>query len=400
MRIPASFSAQQHWYGASYPQALLTLRKVVQAALGILVILTLVYKRQRELQKRPWRIWLFDVSKQIVGQMFIHGTNVFLSDVVSHLMFANACVFYFLHILLDTTLGVGALYLILHGLTRLFTETLKFKGLESGVYGTPPSISFWFRQAALYVLSLTTMKLLVIMILVLFPGIFRLGEWLLSWTRVGGSDSLQVIFAMGIFPISMNVLQFWLIDSIVKASGSPIDTSSHDRLPLFCDEDDNYPGCDPEHGEQRRSLSHSVHDPQNSLLDCPTDHSYPPSNVSRTLLETPKQETRNLANEAIEQTIPAPLSVCNDGILVQSFTSAGTVQKEVFVTLVPVSPVLVSCAKLPATSEDTWTKTWEDSDYWPHRITTSKVEIAQEAQVAFTTRAGPSTAMTTTRLPP
>ena len=48
---------------------------------------------------------LFDVSKQIVGQMFVHGVNVLISDVVAHLSTTNPCVLYFLNILIDTTLG-------------------------------------------------------------------------------------------------------------------------------------------------------------------------------------------------------------------------------------------------------------------------------------------------------
>jgi hypothetical protein len=48
---------------------------------------------------------LFDVSKQVVGQMFVHGVNVLISDVGSHHSAGNACVYYFLNILIDTTLG-------------------------------------------------------------------------------------------------------------------------------------------------------------------------------------------------------------------------------------------------------------------------------------------------------
>ena len=51
---------------------------------------------------------LFDVSKQVVGQMFVHGANIFLSDLISQNTSGNACVFYCLHILLDTTLGEEA----------------------------------------------------------------------------------------------------------------------------------------------------------------------------------------------------------------------------------------------------------------------------------------------------
>jgi uncharacterized membrane protein len=101
--------------------------QVVQALMGVLAILSLVYKRNREKPKRPWQIWyfgfaenlihltgtfslrLFDVSKQVVGQMFVHGLNVLISNVGSHHKSgSNACVFYFLNILLDTTIGAHA----------------------------------------------------------------------------------------------------------------------------------------------------------------------------------------------------------------------------------------------------------------------------------------------------
>jgi hypothetical protein len=153
---------------------------------------------------------LSDVSKQIVGQMFVHGVNVLISDVVANNSSGNACVFYFLNIFLDTTLGkirlvffvhlcltytlgVAMLYLILHIATHILTEKLLLKGFESGQYGAPPSFQYWLRQATVYVFSLTTMKLLVIGLLALWPGIFQLGEWLLSWTYTADGDGLQVI---------------------------------------------------------------------------------------------------------------------------------------------------------------------------------------------------------------
>ncbi|EKM79919.1 hypothetical protein AGABI1DRAFT_72625 [Agaricus bisporus var. burnettii JB137-S8] len=228
---------------------------IVQALMGVLVILSLVYKRHRESPKRPWRIWLFDVSKQVVGQLFVHAVNLFVSDLGSDHTESNACVFYFLNILIDTTLGVALIYLILHFFTHIFSQRFGLQGFESGIYGTPPSVNYWARQAAIYVLSLTTMKLMVVALLALFPGIFKIGEWILSWTWTEDGDTVQVIFTMGIFPIIMNIVQFWLIDSIVKASAavsldadSPdIDDSEH-REPLFNapsddeDEDDRKPG--------------------------------------------------------------------------------------------------------------------------------------------------------------
>lgn len=214
---------------------------VVQALMGVLVILSLVYKRHREPQKRPWGIWLFDISKQIVGQMFVHGVNVLISNLGSHHNAGNACTYYFLNVLVDTTLGVAIIYVVHHSLTNLLAKRLRLKGYESGQYGSPPSMAYWARQAAVYVFALTTMKMLVVGLFTVWPGISKVGDWLLSWTAIGSGDAFQIVFVMGLFPIIMNILQFWLVDSIVKASSSSVEISTdsprmsdvHDREPLF-----------------------------------------------------------------------------------------------------------------------------------------------------------------------
>jgi hypothetical protein len=143
--------------------------------------------------------------------MFVHGANVFISDLGSHHSAGNACVYYFLNILIDTTIGepslhtnnqirltytagVALIYIILRFITYILADRAHLKGFESGQYGNPPSFAFWLRQAAVYVLSLTSMKLLVVGLFALYPGIFKIGDWLLSWTRTGdGKDAFQVI---------------------------------------------------------------------------------------------------------------------------------------------------------------------------------------------------------------
>ncbi|KAI0701187.1 vacuolar membrane protein-domain-containing protein [Cytidiella melzeri] len=231
---------------------------VVQGLMGVLVILSLVYKRQKESPKRPWVILphpadrSYDVSKQVIGQMFVHGVNVLISGVVAEVAAGNACVLYFLNILIDTTFGVAIIYLTLHSLTFFLKEKCGFKGFETGKYGSPPSLSYWARQLAVYLFALTTMKLIVLALFAATPGIFKAGEWLLSF--LGTSDAAQVIFTMGVFPIIMNILQFWLIDSIVKAGAhsASVALPSHDvervedpdEEPLFrssIDDDDDEP---------------------------------------------------------------------------------------------------------------------------------------------------------------
>ena len=43
---------------------------------GCFVLSSLVIKRQLEKSRRPWRIWLWDVAKQLAGQAVIHGLNL------------------------------------------------------------------------------------------------------------------------------------------------------------------------------------------------------------------------------------------------------------------------------------------------------------------------------------
>jgi hypothetical protein len=56
---------------------------VVQAALGALALLSLVYKRWRERPQRPLKIWFFDVSKQVFGSVLVHIANIFMSMLTS-----------------------------------------------------------------------------------------------------------------------------------------------------------------------------------------------------------------------------------------------------------------------------------------------------------------------------
>jgi len=56
---------------------------IVQAALGGLALLSLVYKRWRERPQRPLKIWFFDVSKQVFGSVLVHIANIFMSMLTS-----------------------------------------------------------------------------------------------------------------------------------------------------------------------------------------------------------------------------------------------------------------------------------------------------------------------------
>jgi hypothetical protein len=116
----------------------------------------------------------------------------------------NPCSLYALNILIDTTLGV----LILFFLLRLSTHLMQthFQPLyKTGFYGLPFSLSLWGEQAAVYVACLACMKIGVLGLVWLLPGLEDGMSWALGWVT---SDEAQVVVVMLVLPLVMNLFQF------------------------------------------------------------------------------------------------------------------------------------------------------------------------------------------------
>ena len=93
-----------------------------------------------------------------------------------------------------SVLGVYAIYITLFFLTWYLADKLQLKGLRSGQYGSPPSLNYWVRQLAVYVVSLTSMKLLVVALVSFLDVLSDIAAWLLSW--LGNGDTAQVILCV------------------------------------------------------------------------------------------------------------------------------------------------------------------------------------------------------------
>ncbi|KAI9884427.1 MAG: hypothetical protein M1823_003781 [Watsoniomyces obsoletus] len=226
---------------------------IVQSALGILALSSLVWKRYRERPRRPLKIWAFDASKQVVGSLLLHMANLLMS-MLSAGKFSvkipavgtdgdqyqpNPCSFYLLNLGIDTTLGIP----ILVGLLRIFTYGFSLtpfgqppESIQSGNYGRPPKTSWWAKQSLIYFFGLLGMKTCVLIIFNILPWISRVGDWALKWTE--GNEALQVVFVMLLFPLIMNAIQYYIIDSFIKNS-KPLDP---DALDDSADDDDDRAG--------------------------------------------------------------------------------------------------------------------------------------------------------------
>ncbi|KAJ9613926.1 hypothetical protein H2200_002062 [Cladophialophora chaetospira] len=217
---------------------------LVQAALGALALLSLVYKRWREKPQRPLKVWSFDVSKQVVGSVMLHLLNLLMAmfssgQIGDNLVTAasvtlgadatatatyqpNPCSFYLLNLAIDTTIGIP----ILIGLLKLLTIGASYtplarppQSIESGNYGTPPKAGWWAKQCLLYFVGLIGMKICVFIVFQLCPWLGRVGDWALRWTE--GNEAVQIAFVMFIFPLIMNALQYYIIDTFIKQRKGP-----------------------------------------------------------------------------------------------------------------------------------------------------------------------------------
>ena len=57
------------------------------------------------------------------------------------------------------------------------------------------------------------MKFCVFVLFALLPWLPWIGDWALRWTE--GNEALQVTFAMFVFPLAMNAVQYWIIDNFI-----------------------------------------------------------------------------------------------------------------------------------------------------------------------------------------
>lgn len=83
---------------------------LIQAALGALALLSLVYKRWRERPQRPVKVWAFDVSKQVFGSAMLHLANLLMSMFsagqfeIRQTYKPNPCSFYLLNLGIDVNI--------------------------------------------------------------------------------------------------------------------------------------------------------------------------------------------------------------------------------------------------------------------------------------------------------
>lgn len=79
----------------------------------------------------------------------IYGAPVGIDVIPVENSSSNPCVWYFLSVFVDTTVGVFILIFWLR-IIDLFVRKFEIQGMKSGNYGSPPSIRIWAKQMAAF----------------------------------------------------------------------------------------------------------------------------------------------------------------------------------------------------------------------------------------------------------
>lgn len=181
---------------------------LIQGVLALVAFSTLMLKRWKEPkeERRPWRIWFFDTSKQAIGALFIHFTNVFLSDLTEE----DPCSLYLMNFLLDATLGMLVIWLSVKFVSAV-VERRRYTLLVFGEYGDPPQAAAWLGQCGLYLLIMIVEKTIITLVL-LIPGWTKLQEILLDYIP---DPKLELVLVMLVVPFIVNAIMFWVVDSLI-----------------------------------------------------------------------------------------------------------------------------------------------------------------------------------------
>ena len=237
---------------------------VIQFLMGILVAIVLLIKREYEHPRRKLIVWSYDTGKQIGGSLSIHFINLGLSiikkkrhAIIRFLLFQTydsktsddedeQCDWYFLNLLMDTTLGIPILWLILTLMQRTLRH-FKIQNVESGNYylvsdegseDRRPHFRAFLKQLIVFITGLIIMKIFIFLILNYFED---LAYWFANLT-LGWADkwpNFQVFLVMFVSPVLLNCFQYCCIDNIIKLHD--IDYNNIDNFEqstIFTNDDD------------------------------------------------------------------------------------------------------------------------------------------------------------------
>ena len=197
---------------------------LIQAILGAAAFSILIVKRYVEKPRRAWKIWFYDVAKQIISSLVLHLFNLIISAVLSgDEKDADACVWYFVTVVLDCTLGAFLSYIFMW-LTDGIANSSDWTFLKTGLYyeefmtGNKKNYRLIWKKylsqlGVWLVITLIVKIILLIMLKICKLFLVNLGTFFLS---PFSNPKVRLFMVIIIFPVILNALYFWVVDNILK----------------------------------------------------------------------------------------------------------------------------------------------------------------------------------------
>jgi hypothetical protein len=232
---------------------------VVQGLLAALALASLYIKRHNEVPRRKFMTWWLDTSKQGIGAVFAHFSNMLIAAWMSFLtrgdfQLDDQCAWYAISFVVDTTMGLW-FSLIFLGLLETVARDRNWESLiNTGVYEGADGMRHWRHQVISWLIILAVVKFLVILFIWAFSPILAwLGDFLFSPFQQ--NIKFELLFVMIIFPGILNFFYFWVADHYLKAG--PEHSCAHES-----DEDDQaeageYIATDENGGVNQESHQHA-----------------------------------------------------------------------------------------------------------------------------------------------
>ncbi|DAZ95738.1 TPA: hypothetical protein N0F65_006335 [Lagenidium giganteum] len=205
----------------------------VQLVLGLVALSSLFAKWRFESPRRPLRIWFLDAMKQGTSAAIVHVLNILFAILIAGVSAqedddADQCAFYFMNVVVDTTLGVYIAFVLLQFVTALAVRRDWASLKHPGRYGDPPSCRTWWIQLTSWVIILVVMKLIVGVLLYVFRAAITFAGAIVFYP-VRNHPKIELLIVMIGCPLVMNMVQFWIQDSFLKDHSK----GKNEALPLL-----------------------------------------------------------------------------------------------------------------------------------------------------------------------
>ena len=201
----------------------------VQALLAFIALVALWIKRMHEVPRREFLTWFLDVSKQAFGACYGHVLNMLISAVIADNVrgsqtLNDACAWYAINYVIDTTLGLAITIFFLNALERVANERNWTSLKDSGVYVGREGMIHWIHQMVAWIIILTMVKLIVCLFMWFFSApLAYIGGILFE--PLQSNIRFELLFVMIFFPGLLNVIYFWITDSYLKSNKHSTDAN-------------------------------------------------------------------------------------------------------------------------------------------------------------------------------